>query len=212
MVEGSYAYIAGGDWGLTIIDVSNPAAPIEAGFYETTGGAQGVAIADNFAYVADGSGGLDILYLLTQVRESIPISGGSLTSMDGNTNLIFPSGAFTQTVYVTYRQLFYGENIGELVGVEHTFDLRAVYFDTGAAADLAPGQTFTITIHYSDEEKGAVIENTLALYNWDGISWVKEATSTLDPVNNLITATPNHLSLWAVLGETNRVFLPLTRK
>ena len=32
----------------------------------------------------------------------------------------------------------------------------------------------------------------------------------VDTAANIITATPNHFSLWAVLGETRRVFLPVT--
>jgi hypothetical protein len=209
VVAGNYAYVARVLNGLWIIDISNPTAPMEAGFYDTSGNTRDMAVAGNYAYVADGDGGLIILGLLTEVTESIPISGGILTSTDGNTSLIFPSGAFTQTVNVTYKQLLYDENVGELVGIGHTFDISAVISDTGEVANLAPGQTFTMTIQYSDDEKGAAIEDTLALYSWDGTNWVKEATSTLDPVNNLITATSSHLSLWAVLGETNRFYFPV---
>jgi len=38
---------------------------------------------------------------------------------------------------------------------------------------------------------------------------VMQPTSVVDTVNNTVTATPDHLSLWAVLGETRRVFLPV---
>jgi hypothetical protein len=47
--------------GLRIINVANPAAPTEAGFYDTPGDAYGVALARNYAYVADGGGGLRIV-------------------------------------------------------------------------------------------------------------------------------------------------------
>ena len=60
-VSGNYAYVAGGDGGLRIIDISNPAAPTEAGFYDTPGDARGVAVAGNYAYVADGKGGLRMI-------------------------------------------------------------------------------------------------------------------------------------------------------
>ena len=36
-VAGSYAYVADGDRGLRIINISNPAAPTEIGFYDTPG-------------------------------------------------------------------------------------------------------------------------------------------------------------------------------
>jgi hypothetical protein len=94
-------------------------------------------------------------------------------------------------------------------GIGHTFDVTAVYSDTGQPAHLAPGQTYAVTVHYTDAEKGPAIEDTLALYAWDGSQWVKEPSSAVDPVAKTVTATPDHLSLWAVLGETRWVFLPL---
>ena len=61
-------------------------------------------------------------------------------------------------------------------------------------------------------EKGAAIESTLALYSWDGNQWVKEPTSVVSEAANTVTATPAHLSLWAVLGETKWVYLPLVMR
>ena len=52
-------------------------------------------------------------------------------------------------------------------------------------------------------------ENTLALYWWDGSQWVREASSAVNNVGNTVTATPNHFSRWAVMGEARRVYLPL---
>ena len=53
------------------------------------------------------------------------------------------------------------------------------------------------------------MEETLALYSWDGSQWVKEPSSVVDTAANMVTAHPNHFSRWAVLGETRRVYLPL---
>ena len=52
-ISGSYAYVADGDWGLQIIDVSNPASPTLVGTYDTPGYASDVAISGSYAYVAD---------------------------------------------------------------------------------------------------------------------------------------------------------------
>jgi len=60
-VAGNYAYVADEVGGLRIIDVSNPAAPTEVGFYDTPGNAYGVAVAGNYAYVADDLDGLRII-------------------------------------------------------------------------------------------------------------------------------------------------------
>jgi len=137
----------------------------------------------------------------------IPTTGGSLSSSSGDTSFVFPNGAFTQTVRLTYRSLS-DRNTGALMGIGHTFGLTAIYSDTGQPAQLATGVTYTVTVTYTTS--GLAIENTLAFYNWDGDQWVEETSSEVDTSNNTVTATPNHLSLWAVLGETKRVYLPLT--
>jgi len=49
VVTGTYAYVAAGDSGLRIINVSDPAAPANAGSYDTPGFAEGVAVAGNHA-------------------------------------------------------------------------------------------------------------------------------------------------------------------
>jgi DNA-binding beta-propeller fold protein YncE len=60
-VAGAYAYVADYEAGLQIIDVSDPAAPVRVGGYDTSGGAYGVAVAGRYVYVADDGGGLVIL-------------------------------------------------------------------------------------------------------------------------------------------------------
>ena len=60
-VSGNYAYVADGDAGLQVIDVSNPANPQRVGGYDTSGDAQGVAVSGNYAYVADGGAGLQVI-------------------------------------------------------------------------------------------------------------------------------------------------------
>ena len=61
VVAADTAYVAAGTAGLRVIDVANPAAPAEVGFYDTPGDAQGVAVAGSFAYVADGSSGFRVV-------------------------------------------------------------------------------------------------------------------------------------------------------
>ena len=59
--QGATRYVADGYSGLRIINVTNPAAPSDAGFYDTPDTANGVAVAGSYAYVADGSSGLRII-------------------------------------------------------------------------------------------------------------------------------------------------------
>lgn len=53
--------MAAGDGGLRVVDISSPAAPQEAGYYDTQGWAQEVAIVGDDIYLADDPGGLLIL-------------------------------------------------------------------------------------------------------------------------------------------------------
>jgi hypothetical protein len=60
-VSGGCAYVATLEDGLRVVDVSNPTAPIEIGFYNTPGVARGVTVAGGYAYVADGYSGLRVV-------------------------------------------------------------------------------------------------------------------------------------------------------
>ena len=60
-VSGSYAYIAADRAGLRVVDVSDPAAPAEAGLYDAPYHVNGVAVAGGYAYVADWPRGLRVV-------------------------------------------------------------------------------------------------------------------------------------------------------
>jgi len=138
--------------------------------------------------------------------------GGSLTSSTDQTTYTFAAGTFTDTVIIAHAPLLFGTVLpaSNLIGIGHGFEVTAVYSDTGQPAQ--PTQPYTVTVQYTEAEKGLAVEDTLALYYWDGSQWVKEPSSEVDTVNNTVTATPNHFSSWAVLGETRRIFLPIILK
>jgi len=90
-------------------------------------------------------------------------------------------------------------------------------FDLSAqrASDGVPVTHFEapyITVDYTEAEKGAIVESTLGLYWWDGSGWVREPTRSVDEANNRVTATPDHMTYFALLGETRRVYLPLVMR
>jgi hypothetical protein len=60
-ISGNYACVADVYWGLRIINVSNPASPVEAGHFDTPGSASDVFVSGNYAYVADGDYGLRVV-------------------------------------------------------------------------------------------------------------------------------------------------------
>jgi len=144
-----------------------------------------------------------------QVRvDVIPTTGGTFGAF-GSATFEFPAGAVTDTVVLSYTVL---QPSGSLPHAGVFFDITAVYAGTGQTAQIAPGQTYTVVVYYDEANVPLYVnESDLALYYWDSSSsqWVKELTSLVDTVNNTITATPNHLSVWAVLGESQRVFLPV---
>ena len=110
----------------------------------------------------------------------------------------------------TARKPTSAPSTGDLIGIDHFFEVTAVYSGTNQPAQ--PTQPYTLTVQYTDQEKGPAIEDTLALYSWDGSQWVKEPSSVVDAAQNMVTASPDHFTVWAVLGETHRVFLPLVTK
>jgi hypothetical protein len=56
-----YVYLAAGEVGVWVVNVSDPAHPHLAGLVNTPGRAQSLAAVDDLAYVADGDGGFLVL-------------------------------------------------------------------------------------------------------------------------------------------------------
>ncbi len=52
-IDGHYAYVATGYSGISILDASDLENPVEAGFCDTPGFAEDIAVEGGFAYVAD---------------------------------------------------------------------------------------------------------------------------------------------------------------
>jgi len=60
-VVGHLAYVADGEFGLRVIDVSNPVSPINVGALDTPGSARNVTLVGDLAYVADRISGLRVI-------------------------------------------------------------------------------------------------------------------------------------------------------
>jgi len=147
----------------------------------------------------------------TGVEGFIPPEGGQLSSPSDTTNYFFTQGTFSDTVKITHTPLspVVLPGFGELIGAGHFFSLEA----TLDSQSVEPSQPYTMTIGYTDDELGIIIENTLALYYWNGHSWLAEPTALVDGESNLIIASPNHFSYWAVLGLPYKFsYLPVVEK
>lgn len=212
MARGPYAYVTTND-GVQVFDVSTPATPTFVTSHATSYSATDVVLTGNYAFVAASRGGVEILRLLQDRTEAaISPAGGNLASNSGDTILTFPGGAFTDTVTLTYRHLLADQDTGPLAGISHTFEVTGIYSDTGNVAHLVPSQRYTIAVRYSDEDAYSVSEDTLALYRWDGVQWIRESSSGVQPAHNTVTAMPDRFGLFAVLGESHRRFLPLVTR
>jgi hypothetical protein len=133
-----------------------------------------------------------------------------LVSPDGAVDYTFPAGVFTATAVVTHTVLLPGQAPAATGNLAHTgqaFEIDASYH--GSGGPVQPTGPFTISLTYDPQGLGAVKEPTLALYSWTGTVWQRESAAPPDTTAHTIVATPDHFSYWAVIGETERVFLPL---
>jgi Ca2+-binding RTX toxin-like protein len=102
-VVDNIVYVANGNSGLQIIDVSDPTNPTFKGHYDTSGTAVDVWIENNYAYVADGNSGLQIIDLFAEIaptnlslsnnsiaeNQAIATVIGNFSSVDPNTGDVF---------------------------------------------------------------------------------------------------------------------------
>jgi len=139
------------------------------------------------------------------VSETIEPGGGYLSTPDGGVQLDFPTGSVDQTTVVTYTEQSALPS-GALYGV-HFFDLRAVVSGTTTPV-TSFDPPYGIFVNYENLGLGAAIEDSLGLFWWDGSQWVLEPTSQVDAANDVLTASVNHMTRFAVLGESERLFLP----
>jgi len=82
-IEGNYAYVADGESGLQIIDISDRHNPKIIGSCDTPSFAHDVAIEGNYAYVADGEGGLQIIDISDRHNPEIRGSWDTLDDTQG---------------------------------------------------------------------------------------------------------------------------------
>ena len=145
-----------------------------------------------------------------QVWAVIPTTGGSLESPSDGVSYLIPAGAFTDTITITHTIWPAGSRLPQSAPLAYgglAFTVTAVYAD-GRPAQPAPGQVFTVTVPYG--EPGPAIASGLGLWRWGGAAWTQEGISgTVDTGARIVTARLGHLSLFALLGPTKRVALPL---
>lgn len=88
--------------------------------------------------------------------------------------------------------------------MDHFFDLEG------------PQIVFTnplmLTIWFSENIRGPIIPNTETLYRWQNGLWVMDGITLTGRWSNGFSTQIEHLSLFGVLGETYKVYLPIILK
>lgn len=166
---------------------------------------------DGNLWIANGSFGIRVYNPQGLVNtQPVPTGGGTETSINGDASLTIAPDSLDEPVLVTIQSVQPVVTTG-LVSVGMTYQFSAVSASTGDPITLGQGETFTLSIQYNPSGLDPAVEQGLGLYYWDGDSWEFEPSSVVDIANHMVTATPNHLSQWAVMRK-NRVFIPFIKK
>lgn len=136
----------------------------------------------------------------------IPTDGGSLSHHypGHTTTLEVPAGAISAPSTFTISYRLPPTTTGQLQGMDHFFTL-----DGEQTAFTTP---FTLTASYSESVRGPIVPGTEAIYSWQGSQWVTDDITLNNRWPTGLSVQINHLSLFGVLGETNRVYLPVVLK
>lgn len=138
-----------------------------------------------------------------------PDSGGTLRSNDeaASLTLQFPAGAVSETTVITYAYQLPGTPAPGLVGADRFFELNA---DQGGT----PVTTFNrpVSVSITMPPDSVIISGTAGLYRLDGSEWVTDGITLTHSSDQEVDAYLNHFSLFAVLGDTHRGYLPLVMR
>ena len=78
-INGNYAYMANGQYGLAIFDISDPINLGDPVYVDTSGNANDVIVVGNYAYVADASSGLAVIPLNAALIRDAGLNDATLT-------------------------------------------------------------------------------------------------------------------------------------
>jgi hypothetical protein len=227
-LRGDYAFVAAGDAGLQILDVSDRTAPFIAGALDTNGNANDVKVVANTAYVADGPAGLQIIdithpaspVLLGTVdtpgdAQSVAIAGNRAYVADGDSfglQIIDISNLSAPAILGSLPL----EGVARCVEVSNNFVL--VGLDFVSLLDVVD-----VSNPANPQVVGSVLTRALRLRTQDSFAYVATGSS-IDIVDFSIPANPRIVSqafdslatdvelfdAYALSPNTNRVLNPVS--
>ena len=160
-------------------------------------------------------------YLTQAVEVTIPgDSGGTIQSNDGMTEIEIPAGAYTgEMTFLFIPHSSPGYALDELMAANNNFELIASVKGNAVGNFDLP---LKITINYSNQQIGPILEDSLKLYLWDSdqSAW-NDAISACPggeyvrmPGENWLSLPLCELGEFALLGESQslNIYLPLVMR
>jgi hypothetical protein len=200
-----YVYIPNGDQGLRVMDATDPTQIRQVNVTGAQGGSGFTGYVDGSLFYESVSGAGIYAYWAPPVTEATLTSSSQTldsSAVDGVSYHL--NGATPPAVTLLHMPVFSGNTPPAHAGMQAIGHAYAAFARNPATdqpvTTLSGGATYHVSVRYTDAEVRTVIESSLAFYAWDGSQWVKDASSTVDPETNTVSANPNHFSLWTVLG------------
>ncbi|MCI0519618.1 MAG: hypothetical protein L0Z70_05105 [Chloroflexi bacterium] len=193
------------------VSSSNPPAPDDHEWWNANcAGAWDQAA--NWLYTGDFMAGSQVYSDQAQLPPmtiaQIPAEGGGFAFREAGVEYFFPAGAFTEAALLTVVQPAAVETPGAGTRVPASRPFQAIVEYQNREAEVALQQPYQVRVFYDENLRGATAEAQLGLYFWNGLRWEREFTSSVDVEANTVTAYPLHFSLWVVMGEPYRIYLP----
>ena len=135
-----------------------------------------------------------------------PDTGGYLSASFGiSVSLTFPPGAVTEPVEVTLRPLENGHATGNFQVVGRLFQITAQTLSGAPVTTF--NQPFLLTIRYAALPSGEAVAPYLYYWKMPSGGW-EEISASHNPTTRTLTAVLDHLTEFAVMQESYRLFLP----
>jgi len=135
-----------------------------------------------------------------------PSEGGmtTLTSPDGSEiELIIPSGAVPENTDFTVKKVDI-DLITPPASERGFFLVNGLVYEIKAERNGEPvtsfEEPFTLTIIYPEDQIGNLDENSFQISWWNGTEWIVIENSEVNVGENTVTASINHLTLFALTG------------
>lgn len=211
IVKDDLIYLAEREAGIRIVNVADPANPIPMAVYNTSGGAWDIAVKDNNIYVADYPYGLLVLRYNHPVTQSIPETGGGITSSVDGISINISAETFGEKIDYRHEPL---PGINTPIGPEPALVKTGPFFRNSAWSDgeaVETSEPYSITVKANTTGLTSRQIGALSLYYWDEDlrRWRKDVSTRLDKSSGILTATPNRLGIWGVFYDNNEAYSTL---